>query len=49
MNGYKSGDWTIIFDRKTYAPLGMDWTRLGKPAGEMEVKLAIVGQVGQLP
>jgi hypothetical protein len=49
VSGYKGGDRTIIFDPKTYAPLGMNWTRLGQQAGEMQVELAIVDKAGQQP
>ena len=45
---------TIIFDRKTYAPLGMNWTGVAGPVkgtrnGEVVLKTAIVDKTPPLP
>jgi hypothetical protein len=57
--GIRSGIWkdsvyTIIFDRKTYAPLGMNWTGVAGPMkgtrnGEVLLKTSIVNNTPPLP
>lgn len=57
--GVRSGVWkgsiyTIIFDRKTYQPLGMNWTGVtgfmkGLHNGEVLLKSAIVNHTPPLP
>lgn len=57
--GVRSGIWkgsvyTIIFDPKTYAPLGMDWTGVAGPMkgtrnGEVLLKTSIVSNTPPLP
>ena len=51
---YKGGVYTIIFDRKTFAPLGMNWTVVTGPGkgtlgGEVVLKTAIVDSTPPLP
>jgi hypothetical protein len=51
----KGSIYTIIFDPKTYAPLGMNWTGAAAPmpegsrGGEVLLQIAIVSQRGQRP
>jgi hypothetical protein len=57
--GVRSGIWkgsvyTIIFDRRTFAPLGMNWTGVTGPMkgthnGEVVLKTAIVDRTPPLP
>ena len=57
--GIRSGTWkgsvyTIIFDRRTFAPLGMNWTGVSGPMkgthnGEVVLKTAIVDSTPSLP
>jgi len=57
--GVRSGTWkgsvyTIIFDRRTFAPLGMNWTGVSGPMkgthnGEVVLKTAIVDGTPPLP
>jgi hypothetical protein len=57
--GIRSGTWkdsvyTIIFDRRTFAPLGMNWTGVSGPMkgthnGEVVLKTAIVDSTPPLP
>jgi hypothetical protein len=57
--GVRSGTWkgsvyTIIFDRRTFAPLGMNWTGVSGPMkgthnGEVVLKTAIVDRTPPLP
>ena len=57
--GVRSGRWktavyTIIFDRKTFAPLGMNWTTVTGPGkgtggGEVVLKTKIVDSTPPLP
>jgi hypothetical protein len=57
--GVRSGIWkgsvyTIIFDRRTYAPLGMNWTGVAGPMkgthnGEVLLKTSIVSNTPPLP
>ena len=57
--GVRSGIWkgsvyTIIFDRRTFAPLGMNWTGVTGPMkgtrnGEVVLKTAIVDSTPPLP
>jgi hypothetical protein len=49
-----NGVYTIIFDRKTYQPLGMNWTGVigfmkGLHNGEVLLKSAIVNHTPPLP
>jgi hypothetical protein len=51
---YKGGIYTIIFDRRTFAPLGMNWTVVTGPGkgtlgGEVVLKTAIVDSTPPLP
>lgn len=51
---FKTSVYTIIFSRKTYAPLGMNWTGVAWPekgnhGGEVLLRTAIVNRAGQLP
>jgi hypothetical protein len=54
-SGVRKGSvYTIIFSRRTYAPLGMNWTAVAGPMkgthnGEVVLKTAIVNRAGQLP
>jgi hypothetical protein len=40
---------TLVFNRKTYRLLGMNWDLSGATGGEALIKLAIVNKPGELP
>ena len=51
---WKDSVWTIIFDRRTFTPLGMNWTGVAGPMkgthnGEVVLKTAIVDSTPPLP
>jgi hypothetical protein len=51
---WKGSVCTIIFDRRTFAPLGMNWTAVTGPMkgthnGEVALKTAIVDSTPPLP
>lgn len=55
VSGYKGATWTVIFDPKTYAPLGMNtggvsagWMK-GVTETEVQTKRAFVSKRGELP